>query len=172
MFKETVTAAGLGRDTKVMTIAVALACITLAPTGNLQAQVSDPLADGEHEPAAYPGMTPAEIERATTPPPIPPDSAYKPAVQAGFEMVARDPTSLLYNWGRPPKEGWVDYRGEPRYEGLIGCVMVRGKNGWGGYAEPKTYLYVVTRSGEAHAYRWIGTPRVGKFISHDPGCSG
>lgn len=100
------------------------------------------------------------------------DAAYKPAVMAKMEQIARDPTSLIYDWGDPPHQGWIDLRGTPRYDGLIGCARVKGKNGFGGYGNWMKIYYVVTASGEAAIMQtWDdGLPPVGKYISHDPGC--
>ena len=104
--------------------------------------------------------------------PVPADDAYKPGVMAQMEKTARDPTSLIYEWGDPPRQGWIDLRGTPRYDGLVGCVFVKGKNGFGGYGNWMKFFYAVTPSGQtAILQTWNDQlPPVGKYISHDTGC--
>ena len=100
---------------------------------------------------------------------------YKAGVEQKVRMLARDPTSILYEWGSAPRMGWTDMAFQPRAEGLIGCVMVKGKNGFGGYdINWKTIVYVVDPiTGHVlNSFQTFDgkTPRVGKHISHDPGC--
>ena len=97
-----------------------------------------------------------------------PDEAYKPAVMRYFEGVARDPTSIIYEWGPPPRQGWTDIAFAPRREGLVGCVGINARNGYGGYAGRRWYTYVVADG--VLIQQFEGTVRIGRFISHNPGC--
>ena len=136
-----------------------LVCFVFLSSSVASAQRADQSDSGEFEPSAYS----AAALRAGVP-----DEQYKPAVQAHFEALARDPTSLIYTWGPPPREGWTDIAFAPRHEGLVGCVWVNGKNGFGGYAGRRGYVYVVARGRVVQTFE--GMVKVGKFISHDPGC--
>ena len=99
---------------------------------------------------------------------------YKAILEKKVRMNMRDPTSVLYEWGNEPRIGWADMAFSPRYEGLVGCFMFKGKNGYGGYADWVTSIYVIDPA-SGSVLTMFGTvdgkpPKIGKFISHDPGC--
>lgn len=123
-----------------------------------------------------------EIARnmASTEPPQQKGVDYKAVVEGKMQEVARDPTSLIYQWGDPPQLGFTRLLLGPRHEGLVGCVRVKGKNAYGGYGDWKDFIYVINQNtGKLEAN--IDFPNPNKFmaallrrgeISHDPHCPG
>lgn len=103
---------------------------------------------------------------------------YQSVVKTKMESIARDPTSLIYQWGDPPRLGWTKLLFGPRHQGLVGCVRVKGKNAYGGYADWNNYIYVIDPTTK-QVIANINFPTPNKFmprllrrgdIGHDPHC--
>lgn len=110
-------------------------------------------------------------------PQVPPP--YRTIVEREVRASMRTPDKVSLQWGVDPTPGWAAMKGRPRADGLLGCVVVIGKNTGGSAVEDRIYLVYVFNdvtekvAGQIFTLNQLNKARarhMGKWFSRDPGC--